>query len=259
MHPIAYSRNLASSWESLFDKNGPIPIRLWAMLDGTIEGRILVNRPDTPTVVLIQELAEGTTYIGGVPTAQTLVIGLTELRRHQEVVVCLWPSDPLQALLPPAPDYTGVAIDFTDRSCAVDLKSLATPPDSYQLRRIDATIVPRLAGFDYYAAMFGGVERAVQNTIGYCVLWGEKVVSEAVAGPLTRGMAEIGVGTAEAFRRKGLATVAAARVIQEVEANGYQPFWNASYQNTPSVALAKRLGFQTEKPFNVFAWSPAGM
>ena len=84
-------------------------------------------------------------------------------------------------------------------------------------------------------------------------------MSEAVAGPLTRGMAEIGVGTAEAFRRKGLATVAAARVIQEVEANGYQPFWNASYQNTPSVALAKRLGFQTEKPFNVFAWSPAGM
>lgn len=258
IYSVTFSHDLAQQLELLFDNNGPIPIRLWAILDGIIEGRILVNQPSVPTVALVQELAEGTTYIGGVPTAPTLAAGLAELRRHQEVVVCLWSTDPLQTLLPPAPHYTGVAIDFTDRSSAVDLNTLATPPDGYQLRRIDGDIVPRLAGFDYYVAMFGGVERAVQNTIGYCVLWGEAVVSEAVAGPLARGLAEIGVGTKATFRRKGLATCAAARVIQEVEAAGYQPFWNASYQNAPSVALAKRLGFQRENPFNVFAWSQVG-
>jgi RimJ/RimL family protein N-acetyltransferase len=87
---------------------------------------------------------------------------------------------------------------------------------------------------------------------------GERVVSEAVAGPLTRGMAEIGVGTGEAYRRQGLATATAARVIQACETMGYAAFWNASQQNAASVALAKRLGFQTEQPFKVLAWSALG-
>jgi RimJ/RimL family protein N-acetyltransferase len=123
------------------------------------------------------------------------------------------------------------------------------------LRRIDAAIVPALEGFDYYVAMFGDVERALQHTIGYCVMQDDKVVSEAVAGPLSRGIAELGVGTGEAHRRQGFATAASARAIQECEALGYRAFWNASQQNAASVALAKRLGFQTERSFKVLAWS----
>jgi RimJ/RimL family protein N-acetyltransferase len=118
--------------------------------------------------------------------------------------------------------------------------------------------VPSLAGFDYYIAMFGSVERAVQNTIGYCLMHGEAVACEAVAGPLTRGIAEIGVGTAEAYRRQGFATITSARVIQECEALGYRAFWNASQHNSASIALAKRLGFQTERPFKVLAWTATG-
>jgi len=36
---------------------------------------------------------------------------------------------------------------------------------------------------------------------------------------------------------------------------GYRAFWNAAQQNVASVALARRLGFQTEQPFTVLAWS----
>jgi hypothetical protein len=43
--------------------------------------------------------------------------------------------------------------------------------------------------------------------------------------------------------------------IQECEARGSQAFWNAAQHNAPSVALAKRMGFQMEKPFRVLAWS----
>jgi RimJ/RimL family protein N-acetyltransferase len=246
---------LAPQLEALFAGDRPIPIRMWAILDGTIQGRILVDEPSKPTLALIQEPAEGTTYIGGAATPQTLVGAFDQLRRHQDVVVCIWPSDPLSAMLPPAPDYEGTAIDFSDRSPAVDLSQLVNLPSGYQLRRIDAEIVPALEGFDYYVSMFGDVERALQQTIGYCIVHGETVVSEAVAGPLTRGIAEIGVGTGEAHRRQGFATTTAARVIQECEALGCQAFWNASQQNAPSVALAKRLGFQTERPFKVLAWS----
>jgi RimJ/RimL family protein N-acetyltransferase len=252
---VSLTTELAPQLEALFVGDRPIPIRMWAILDGSIQGRILVDEPSKPTLALIQELAEGTTYIGGAATPQALADAYARLRRQQDVVVCIWPDDSLGVSLPPAPDYEGTAIDFSDRSPAVDLSRLADLPSGYQLRRIDAEIVPALEGFDYYVSMFGDVERALQQTIGYCIVHGETVVSEAVAGPLTRGIAEIGVGTGEAHRRQGFATATAARVIQECEMLGYQAFWNASQQNAPSVALAKRLGFQTERSFKVLAWS----
>ncbi len=115
-------------------------------------------------------------------------------------------------------------------------------------------IVPRPAEFDYYVAMFGSVARALEQTIGYCLLHHDKVVCEALAGPLTRGVAEIGIGTAEGYRRQGLATLTTARAIQACEAQGYAAFWNAAQQNVASVALARRLGFQTERSFRVLVW-----
>jgi RimJ/RimL family protein N-acetyltransferase len=252
---IPLTAELAPQLEALFAGERPIPIRLWAILDGSIQGRILVDEPARPTWALVQELAEGTTYIGGAATPQTLVSAFDQLRRQQDVVVCIWPDDPLGVALPPAPDYEGTAIDFSDRAPAIDLSQHADLPSGYHLRKIDAEILPALEGFDYYVSMFGGIERALQQTIGYCIVQGETIVSEAVAGPLTRGIAEIGVGTGEAHRRQGFATATSARVIQECEARGYQAFWNASQQNAASVALAKRLGFQTERSFKVLAWS----
>jgi RimJ/RimL family protein N-acetyltransferase len=255
MRLVPLTAELAPQLDALFAGDRPIPIRLWAILDGTIQGRILVDEPARPALALVQELAEGTAYIGGAATPQALADAFDQLRQYQEIVICMWPDDPRSSALPAAPYYEGMAIDFTDRSPAIDLSRVAALPSGYRLRRIDAEVVSALEGFDYYVAMFGSVERAIQHTIGYCLMHGETVVSEAVAGPLTRGIAEIGVGTGAAHRRQGFATATAARVIQECEALGYRAFWNASQQNLASVALAKRLGFQTEQPFKVLAWS----
>jgi RimJ/RimL family protein N-acetyltransferase len=204
---------------------------------------------------LIQELAEGTTYIGGAIEPLALEDAVASLRQFQDVVICHWPAaeDATRSL--PKPDYEGIAIDFTDRWPAVELGRLAVAPPPYELHRIGRDSVARLDGFDYYVAMFGSVERALEGTIGYCVIHEAEVVCEAVAGPMVRGIAEIGVGTKEAHQGKGLATVAAARTMQACEALGFQPFWNAAEPNAPSVALARRLGFRTERPFVVRAWS----
>ena len=255
MHLVPWTTEIASQLKILFADDRPIPIRLWAMLDGSSQSRILVDELSRPTVAILQELAEGATYIGGAVTPPAVADAFALLRQYQEVVVGLWPGDPLMVVLPGAPDYTGTAIDFTDRSPAVDLKRLTVVPAGYRLRRIDEELVPALEGFAYYVSMFGSVECALQNTIGYCLMHDEIVACEAVAGPLTRGLAEMGVGTREAYRGKGFATLTSARVIQACEALGYRAFWNAAQQNVASVALAKKLGFQTERAFTVLAWS----
>lgn len=255
MQRIPLSPELAPRVAPLFSPDRPIPVRLWAVLDGAIQGRLLVDDPRAPACAVVQELAEGTAYVGGAMTPPALAEAVAQLRRERDVVIGLWPDSPLAALLPPHPDYDGTAIDFVDRSPAVDLRPLAVAPPGYTLAPITAERVPDLGGYGYYAAMFGGAEAALAQTIGYCLLRGDQVVGAAVAGPLTRGIAEIGVGTLEARRRMGLATVAAARVIQACAERGYAPFWNAAQQHRPSVALARRLGFQVERPFRVVAWA----
>ena len=251
MRHVSWSADVRAQLAPLFRASSPVPVRLWAILDGVMPGRILVDDPQRPSFAMIQESAEGTAYLGGDADPSLLHAGVGLLRRDQDVVICLWPDDPRVAALPPAPDYMGEAIDFTDHRPA-DPVAL---PDGHTLCAIDADLVPRLHGFDYYVAMFGNVTQALAGTVGYCVLWEDAVVSEAVAGPFARGLAEIGVGTEAAHRGKGLATAVAARVISACEERGFQPFWNAAQQNEASIALAHRLGFQQARTAQVYAWS----
>jgi len=79
-------------------------------------------------------------------------------------------------------------LTFTDRSPTVNLNQLAALPSGYHMQRINKEIVLVLEEFDYYVTMFGSVERAIQNMIGYCLMRGDTVVCEAIAGPLTRGV-----------------------------------------------------------------------
>ncbi len=255
MQVIPFTTDIALRIEGLFPGNRPVPTRLWAILDGAIQGRILVDEPSHPTFALVQDLTEGTAYLGGVMAPTILHDAFTIARSYQDIVVCLWSDDPLISALPEGRSYEGVAIDFTNRSPAVDLNRLAVLPPGYQIRKINEEIAPAIEEFEYYVTMFGSLERAIQNMIGYCLMQGETLVSEAIAAPLTRGVAELGAETEEAHQRKGLATVTSAYVIRECEARGYRAFWNAAQQNVASVALARRLGFQTEQPFTVLAWS----
>jgi RimJ/RimL family protein N-acetyltransferase len=255
MRIVPLTAEIAPRLERLFSENRPIPTRLWAVLDSITQGRILVDNSDHPTFALVQDLSEGTTYLGGAITAPALRDAFAIARRYQEIVVCMWFDAPLASLLPAEPDYEGVAIDFSDRSPAVDLDRLAALPAGFRMQRIDERTGPAMEGFEYYVTMFGSAERAIRNMIGYCLMHGETVVCEAVAAPLTRGVAEMGIDTAEGYRQKGLATAASAYVIRECEALGYRAFWNAAQQNVASVALARRLGFRVEQPFTVLAWS----
>ena len=224
MQITPFSAGLATGLASLFQENQPTPTRLWAMLDGAIRGRYLVDQLAEPKFAIIQDMTEGTIYIGGAVTPATLIEAFTILRSYQDLVVCLWTDDSLLKALPDGHFYQGVAIDFTNRSPTIDLNQLAVIPAGYRIQKINEELAQRIEGYDYYVTMFGSIEQAVQNTIGYCLMHGETIVCEAIAGPLTRGVAEMGIETVEAYRQKGLATITSAYLIRECEALGYRVF-----------------------------------
>lgn len=48
-------------------------------------------------------------YLGGAITSPALRDAFAILRPYQDIVVCLWPDDPLVSALPAGPYYEGVA------------------------------------------------------------------------------------------------------------------------------------------------------
>jgi RimJ/RimL family protein N-acetyltransferase len=67
-------------------------------------------------------------------------------------------------------------------------------------------------------------------------------------------MIEIGVETHPHHMRKGYATLTCAHLIAEMEQQGYSTYWNCAKGNLPSAALARRLGYRTEKEYRLVAW-----
>ena len=257
MHLLNTDFQPLTNLQNLFSADLPSGIRCQAVLNGTALGRILVDSLETPCMAFLQEFGENTVFSAGAYTAHDLAQAVEILRKDRDVVLALWPHEPLAAqkypFPEPRPDYIGAAIDLTDRDPLVDLDLLSTPPSGCHLQRIDQPLFKRI-NHDFEEQFFGSLEQALEAGVGFCLLQGDEVLSQAFAAPFVNDQFEIGVGTPEGHRRKGYALVTCAHLIRECEKPGYRPYWNAAAQNTPSLNLALKLGFSTECPFRVYWW-----
>lgn len=238
---------------ALLPKSGHTYRRCLAVLDGVQSGRIFTDDRHHPTWAAAQELADGTLFLGGALTGELIRDLIALLLPSSDVVIAAAPDDPLLALVPEA-EYDQGDIDFDERDPAVDLERLVVVPAGLRLARIDAELLPRCEWGDYLTEMFGGVERALANGLGFCMLDGETVVSECYAGPLVRGTLELGAVTHKDYRQRGLARSVCARTTLECERLGYVTWWNCATRNLGSAAIARSLGYRSEQHYRVLAW-----
>lgn len=101
---------------------------------------------------------------------------------------------------------------------------------------------------------YGSVETFLEHSLGVYVLDGETVACTCLAVFTGCGEAEISIATAEAYRRRGLAQIAAAAFIEAALARGLNPIWGCWPNNTPSVGLAQKLGFVEAAQQPVCLW-----
>ncbi|MCZ6681515.1 MAG: GNAT family N-acetyltransferase [Candidatus Poribacteria bacterium] len=254
MHVKAHQ--VSPSLKALFDVGQPVAIRCFAVLDGSIRGQIWTDDLAQPTWGAVQEAAFDTLFLGGCPSASLVHPLIDQLRQESEVALALWPDHPYNQLLPPAPDFDGWELEFTDRLLGADPVPDLSVPDGCELRPIDATWFERCRYRDYYAAYFGSVERTLEKGFGFCLVKEHQLLSEAFAGDAALGMIEIGTITGEPYRRRGYATFCCAQLIRECEARGYRTYWNCAKNNLASAGLARRMGYQTEKEFRFVVWDP---
>lgn len=241
---------------ALFSTGDPAALRAFAIMDGDAAGEVITDDPANPAWGIVREAGFGTLFLGGEIEAPNLHRLIADLRQRSDVLIGLWDDDPRWALMPPDPDYDGRVLEFLDRPLGSGLDEIIRRlPRGYRFRHVDKPELfaqgeePQLM-----AMIYGSAEVALDKSIGFYLMRDEDILSEAFAGPFALGLAELGVATPEAHRRQGYATLVCAHVIQVCESLGYKTYWNCSKTNTASAALARRLGYQTEREYRLLAW-----
>jgi RimJ/RimL family protein N-acetyltransferase len=245
---------VTSALKALFSPTEPAGIRCFAVLEGSIAGQILTDNADSPTWSVVREAMFGTTYFGGAIDSTLLSEVIITLRRAGDVVIGLWHDDERSHLLPPNPEYDGIALNYTDRPLNEGLDAYLQVPEGCTIRRVDAELFERSVDRDMNILACGGKEKALESLIGFYLMRGDEILCEASTGPAVMGIREAGVMTYEAHRGHGYATIACAHLIRFCEQAGYQTLWNTAKQNLGSNALARKLGYRKAQEYRVIAW-----
>lgn len=113
-------------------------------------------------------------------------------------------------------------------------------PDGLEMRPYDAATAQTIPGM---VDFWGSIERFMAHGFGMGVFDGDVLVSHCHTILVGDGCAEAGVETQEAYRRRGLATLACRAFIGEALARGLRPTWSCWHNNDASVALAESVGY----------------
>ena len=84
----------------------------------------------------------------------------------------------------------------------------------------------------------------------------DEILAEAYAPFIGRGVAEVGVVTAEAHRGQGLAPIAIAWLGAVLAERGLAMYWSCDTTNEASVRVAGKLGFGAARPFGILLYRP---
>jgi RimJ/RimL family protein N-acetyltransferase len=249
-------RAVTPELESLFGADMPAGLRCFAVLDGVDAGRIFASDAQPPTWGAVWERNDGTLYLSGRLDTALIAQLVEDLRREGDVLIGLRDGDPLAACLPPNPDYTGAVLEFTNRSGnGLGLDALlAYLPADCELRTMDAALIERSLWREETLRGWGSFETFLQRSRGACLLQGGEILAEASTGPLVHGVREMGVITHEGHRGRGYATLVSACLVRECERHGEATYWNCNAGNAPSAAVARKLGYSTEREYKLWAW-----
>lgn len=150
---------------------------------------------------------------------------------------------------------------FTDESLNPDhLRALARQvPDGLEVRRIDLPLARRIAADPSllspdHVCNFDSPQDFVDRGIGFCMLKDGAIVAGASSYAVCNRGIEIQVNTHEAFRGRGLATVASATLIAHTLESGLAAHWDAA--NVISSHLAQKLGYTPAGTYQVWVRIP---
>ena len=95
------------------------------------------------------------------------------------------------------------------------------------------------------------------NAVGFCITTATRIVSVAFSSCVAGATHSIEIETEEAYRRKGLAEIAAQALLNAHANLGILSHWDCMEQNHASARLAEKLGLVKAYAYDLF-WFPIG-
>lgn len=132
-------------------------------------------------------------------------------------------------------------------------------PESYRVQRIDhrllqddCVMVPDHVT-DWMENNWGSIDRFLQHGFGWVSMTGDEVVSWSLSDCVTGDRCEIGIHTAPAHRRRGLATITAAATVEHALDTGFSEVgWHCPEDNVGSIGTAEKVGFERERNYSAY-------
>jgi RimJ/RimL family protein N-acetyltransferase len=250
------AQQVSPQLRALFDPHQPASLRCFAVLDDfSSGGLIMTDDPDNPQWGIVREPADGTIYIGGTPNAEIVAQVIAELVKTGDVLIGLWEGDPWREKLPPKPDYTGHVLEWMDRAPERQLDDLiARLPSDLRIDPFDAELFARTEWYEDTVRGYGSAERFFALGGGFCLMRGDEILGEASYGRSSPTLAEMGILIYPPYRQMGYATALSAYTVQACEARGLATYWNTAKQNIASAAIARKLGYRSEREYQLLGW-----
>jgi GNAT superfamily N-acetyltransferase len=126
-------------------------------------------------------------------------------------------------------------------------------PEGVTIKRLNLDLTRRLNDdlmTDHHLLCYDSPTDFIRRGFGFCALSGERIVSCASSFTVCSEGIDIEINTHPDFRRRGLATVLAATLIEHCLECGIIPHWDAA--NPISFDLAEKLGYTLNETYDCY-------
>lgn len=99
---------------------------------------------------------------------------------------------------------------------------------------------------------WGTIENFFNNGIAYYVVADDKIASICYSGFKAGNIQTIGIETLIEYKKRGYAYSLAGKYIEDCFRQGISPHWDCSEDNTASMRLAEKLGFERKDRYKCY-------
>jgi GNAT superfamily N-acetyltransferase len=230
-------------------------LSLQSVLDGTNPGRVFADRAVCPTTALVVS-TEGT-YLAGEAADEACVaavrgtVGLLGASGYETLWLDVDPPAWDERLGELFANRTVRRIARRHYTCtAVRRDRDRSLPTGYSVRPLDGALLADAAVKmpahvqHWVETNWGSRETFLRLGFACCTMWGSEVVSWCVCDCVSGEACEVGIHTAEAHRRRGLAAATAAAATEDALRRGFRVVgWHCDDANVGSWRTAERVGF----------------
>jgi RimJ/RimL family protein N-acetyltransferase len=224
--------------------------RLFSALNNHHPAIALVDSVDNPHWCVLRSSWFGCTFIGGEIKPDILGLAIQQLRKTGNILLNL--ADPRAASFPLGATDIERRVEFYNRPSddpSID-RLIASIPSKLNVRPVTHYTFNHCIWRDQLLSLYGTVSDYLERSIGFLLLVGEQIISEAHAFFWGDTLVEIGVITADGHRGLGYASIVSAHIIRACEDRGYLTYWGCNADNLASIAVARKLGYRIENNYS---------